>query len=147
MALNKDPSFVNQPKGGTAAAAGSKSGVTFVNADGTTAKTLFTAGANGSIIESIAGTTDDTSNNVVRITIGDGSTDYHVGDVSVTTLAGTDAAATPADNLLDTTALPYLRSDGSLLLPPDAILKVAPESAVTAAKTLTIYPFGWDLNT
>ena len=42
--------------------------------------------------------------------------------------------------------MPYLRSDGSLLLPPDAILEVAPEAAVTAAKTLTFYPFGWDLN-
>ena len=143
--INKDPSFVNAPKAGVTAADGQKSGVTFVNADSTTAKTLFITGPNGAIIETITATTDDTSNNIVRLTLGDTVTDFHLGDVVVTTLAGTDAGVTPSKNLLDTTAIPSLRSDGSLLLPPDCVVKVAPESAVTAAKTLTIFPHAWDL--
>ena len=122
--------------------------VTFVNADGTTAKTLLTAGANGTWVSGLAGTTNDTSANNVAISLNDGSTSYLVGTVRLATLSGTDGAAN-AISLLNTTALPWLKLDPAgnpgLFLKAGWTLKVNPLVAVTAAKTLTLLAKGEDL--
>src|SRR4051812_48945073 len=90
----------------------SQGGVTFVNADSTTAKTLLTAGANGTIVTGLAGTTDDTPANNVKLQIFDGTTNFLVGTVRLVTLAGTDGAVV-SRSLLNTTDLPFLKLDAA----------------------------------
>lgn len=133
MVASTSPIFVEAPKVGA---------VTFVNADGTTLKTLLTAGVDGSKVFSIAAVSDDTAAVNMKIFIRQGSIDYWVGTVRIPTLSGTDGA-TDAVDLLNKTELPWLDSDGEFALPPnnsgaDGIVKVAPLVAVTAAKTVTL---------
>lgn len=134
MAANTSPIFVLTVN---------NKGVTFVNADGTTAKDIFVAGANGSRVGSVAATTTDTSNNLVILYIYDGSTAYRVGEITVTAASGTDGS-TAAVNLLSLSTCPWLNSDGSVTLPSGWKLQAAVSSAVTAAKTLTLVSLGAD---
>ena len=134
MAANTSPIFVLTMN---------NKGVTFVNADGTSNKDLFVAGANGSRLASIAATTNDTSTNNVKISLYDGSTAWWAGTVAVPTLSGTDGS-TAGVNLLSLSLCPWLNSDGSLTLPSGWKVQVAPLVAVTAAKTLTLVALGAD---
>lgn len=134
MAANTAPIFV---------AAINNKGVTFVNADGTTTKDLFVAGANGSRVASIAATTTDTSANIVHLYAYDGTTAYLVGEVTVAAASGTDGA-TAAVNLLALSMCPWLNSDGSITLPSGWKLQASVAAAVTAAKTLTLVALGGD---
>jgi len=127
MAANVTPIFILTPN---------LAEVTFVNADGTTADDLVTGGTNGSKVLSIAATSDDTSDVVAQLFIHDGATAYLVGSVNIPTLSGTDGAAVAVD-ILNTTDLPWLDSDGELFLPSSYKLQIAPLAAVTAAKTVT----------
>ena len=117
--------------------------VTFVAADGTTAKDLVSAGADGTKVLSIAATSDDTAAVNMRVYLHDGTTAYLVGTVRVPTLAGTDGAAAALD-LLQIAALPWLDSDGDFALPSGYKVQVAPLAAVTAAKTVTLVCFAVD---
>lgn len=136
MAANISPIFV---------AAANVAEVTFVSADGTTAKDLLEAGTNGSKVLAIACTTDDdTADVVLDLFIHDGSTAYLVGSGTVPQGAGTDGGTTPAVNLLDADAMPWLDSDGELFIPSGYKLQVAPQAAVTAAKTATVVCLGGD---
>lgn len=134
MAANTSPIFVLTPN---------CKGVTFVNADSTTAKDLFVAGANGSRLASVSATTTDTSANNVKLLLYDGSTAWWAGTVNVPTLSGTDGS-TAAVNLLTLSMCPWLNSDGSIVLPTGWKLQVAPLAAVTSAKTLTLVALGAD---
>lgn len=118
-------------------------GVTFVNADGTSTKDVFVAGANGSRVASIAATTTDTSNNIVHLYAFDGTTAYLVGEVTVPLASGTDGT-TAAVNLLSLSMCPWLNSDGSITLPSGWKLQASVTTAVTAAKTLTLVALGGD---
>lgn len=120
-------------------------GVTFVNADSTTAKTLFTAGANDSNLKGLVITTDDTSSVNVQVKLRTGGVDYPLGTVRAVTLSGTDGAANAIDGL-NSTAMPGLPVDGASkryipLMTGDTI-KVNPVAAVTAGKTLWITALG-----
>lgn len=131
MAAGTAPIFVATPK--TAA-------VTFVNADGTAAKALVTAGANGSRVLSINAITDDTSANDVLLSLqllGSGTV-YGLGGKRVPLASGTGANPATSVQILDAAQIAGLLADGSLQLAGTDILKVAPFAAVTAAKTLTI---------
>jgi hypothetical protein len=114
-------------------------GTTFVNADSTGAKTLCTAGANGSILTGIAGQTTDTAANNVKILV-DG---VWIGTLRVAIGAGSDGAIV-SKSLLNTTDLPFLLLDSNgnpcLKLGPASVVTVAPLVAVTAAKTLSLQP-------
>ena len=134
MAANTSPIFVLTPN---------CKGVTFVNADGTTLKDMFVAGANGSRLAAVAANTNDTSANNVKLELFDGTTAYWAGTVNVPTLSGTDGT-TAAVNLLALSMCPWLNSDGSIFLPTGWKLQVAPLAAVTAAKTLTLVALGAD---
>jgi len=135
MAANKEVSFQDLPSNGTP--------VTFVNADGTAEKTIFTAGADGALVDSVFVTSDDTSAVVLNVFVNDGSTSFRIGTINVPTLSGTDGVVVGV-NLLDTTQMPALQTSGGILLAPTNLLKVAPQSAVTAAKTVTLTPLGGD---
>ncbi|MFV2062600.1 MAG: hypothetical protein ACC726_03690 [Chloroflexota bacterium] len=120
--------------------------VTFVNADGTTAKDLWppanVAGTAGFKVLDLNAVSDDTATVQVDIWLHDGTTAFLLGRVPVVTLSGTDGTA-PSVSLLDPTLLAgALDADGQLTVPDGWKLQVAPSAAITAAKTLTIIGIG-----
>ena len=119
------------------------SAVTIVNADGTSEKTVATAGANGSRVDSVPMTSDDTSDRVFKVLMNNGSTSYPVGEVTAKAGAGTDGT-TKAQNVLNDIDLPWLDASGSLWLKAGWTLKMAAKVAVTAAKTVSVVAIGGD---
>lgn len=117
--------------------------VTITSADGTGEKTLYTAGANGALVDSVAVVSDDTADAVINVIVNDGSTSYSIGQVNVLAGAGTDGVA-KAQNLLNLQDIPALQINGGLALGPNAVLKVSANSTVTAAKTVTFTAIGGD---
>lgn len=127
MATNKSPIFQNTI---------TMKNDTIVNADGTNAMTMFTAGSDGGVVNRLTAASDDTSAVIAVIKISDGSDNVIAGEVTIPIGAGTDGS-TPAVNLLSSSAMPGLfQDDGSLVLGPSCILTVNAKSAVTAAKTV-----------
>lgn len=119
---------------------------TIVNADSTNKKTLVTAGSNGTRVEAISVTSDDTTTRVLQFWITVGGVDYLLGEVSATLGAGSDGA-TKAINALNATDLPWVRSEGGnpvLYLKSGEVLKVMTKVAVTAAKTIYVRAQGVD---
>lgn len=120
--------------------------VTFVNADGTTPKTLITAGTEGCRVLGINVVTDDSSNETIQLylqLLGIGS-NYLIGGKLVTALSGTGASPLTSIGVLDPAQIGSLQADGSLLLAGTDVLKVAPVAAVTSAKTTTIIAWSSD---
>ncbi len=111
-------------------------GVNFVNADGTTKKTLATGATDGTRVDAIALSSDDTAAVNMSFWINDGTNDLYIGNVNVpagsgfTTVARLDAITTLAPSL------------GYLWIPSGYLLKCAPVAAVTAAKTAHITALG-----
>jgi hypothetical protein len=95
--------------------------VTIVPGDTTTAKTLYTAGANGGRLLSCSVASDDTSAVRVNVSVTVSATSYVVGQVTVPIGAGTGTTDTASVNLLDATKLPFLRTvrlPAWIVLPP-----------------------------
>lgn len=120
---------------------------TIVNADGTTAKTIFTAAAEGSRVLGLSLTSDDTAIRDLALYIRKSGTDYLIGTVRIPIAAGTDGAV-PSVNGLNSTDLPFLPIDNNgipyIELATGETLKAGVLVAVTAAKTVTIVAFGKD---
>jgi len=114
--------------------------VAFANADSTTAKTIFTPGANGSRIEAIVGTSNDSAARYLMFGVVVGAVTYFlwrstlpIGSVnwqSIDCLGDCPAAA---------------RMDGGLILENGQILVAWMEVALTSGKEATIGVFGGDL--
>lgn len=120
MTANTSPIFEVGPN---------SAGVQILPADTTTKMTLITADAtDGSRVDAINVTSTDTSAVVVNVYVNIGGTDYTRGSVSVAAGAGTLGAATV--DLVPTLAATL----GYIPLPPGAILKVAANATITAAK-------------
>lgn len=117
--------------------------VTIVNADGTTAKALFSAGANGSRIDQIVCSSDDTSAKTIQLIVNDGTNDNIVGEVAIPAGAGTNGS-TKAVKVINATDLPWLSDSGSIFIKTGYSIKVKSKAAVTAAKTLTFVLFAGD---
>jgi hypothetical protein len=123
--------------------------VTIVNADGTTLKTAFTAGANGSKLEALYVTNTDTNAYTMQIYETISGTDYLIGTASIPLSSGNTTSA-PTVNLLSPTgnfgSVLSIDSNGNryLYLRASAIIKVATTGTVTAAKTVTIISVGED---
>lgn len=127
MAAN--PIFISNLKNGV---------VTIVNADGTSLKTLLTAGSAGSRVKSLSITSDDSVDRVVQLWLTTGATDYLLGEATIVDGAGSNGTD-KSYNLLNAADLPFLQSDGAnrfLDLAASAVLKLKSKTAVTAAKTL-----------
>lgn len=111
---------------------------TFASGDTTTKKTLVTGGTNGTRIDSIMCSTDDTTAVNLAFYISISGTDYYIGNVNVpigsgyTTVARVEAITTLAPAL------------GYLTLPASALLKCNCVATMTAAKTTTVVPMGGD---
>lgn len=135
MATNKNPIFVNTINSTT---------VSFVDADGTSEKTIFTpAGSDGGNLMQINVTSTDTSAVVMQVNVNDGTTSRLIGSVNVPTLAGTDGIV-PSVNLLDSDFIAGLQADGSLPVKNGHSVTVNPVGAVTATFTVDVVPNGGD---
>ncbi len=128
MATTKNPIFLGTPEG---------AGISFANADGTTAKTLFTAGINGGAITQVTAVSDDTVDRIAVISFDDGTTSFKIGEVTIAAGAGTNGNVA-AVNIFDITKLPNLDADGSYILKASTGLEINMKVAVTAAKTIDI---------
>jgi len=116
-------------------------GTTFVNADGTGLKTIYTAGTAGARVLAVNATSDDTAACDVNlyVQVGGAGTAYNIGGKRVPIAAGKVVASTIASTqLLDAAQIPTLLSDGSLQLGASDVLQAGVVAAVTAAKTLTL---------
>lgn len=138
MAVSYNPVFPQTPK---------VSMTTIANGDGTTAKTLVTAGSNGTKVVALQICSDDTSARVVQIGVTRSATFTLLGSVNVPTLAGTDGT-TPAVNghsLVYNPGLP-LDNDGEtyIFLQSGDTLQVKTTTTVTAAKTVSLTAFHAD---
>lgn len=115
--------------------------VTIVAADTTTLKTVYTGSANDAIIKGLNITSDDTAARVVNITVHDGTADRQIISITIPAASGTNGLS-PSVDALSTVYLPSLPLDnnGKRVLPIKTghILKVASQSTVTAAKTITV---------
>lgn len=111
----------------------------FANADGTTKKTLFTPGANGSRIDRILVTSNDTAAVTLQVYVTVSAVNYHLVDVTIP--IGTGYTTVVAMDILPT----VLRSlGGSLTLPTAHVLKGAALAAVTAAQVVDVVCVGGD---
>lgn len=131
MAANTQPIFEKLPSNFTP--------VTFTNSDASNKKTIVTADStNGSRVDSVMISTDDTTavNLAFYITIS--GTDYYIGNVNVpigsgfTTVVRVEAM---------TTLAPYLQY---LALAPSALLKCNCVATMTSGKTCYVVPMGGD---
>lgn len=116
-------------------------GVNFANADGTTKKTIYTAGSSGARVISINATTSDTAPNDVNlyIQVGGAGTVYNIGGKRVPLASGDVVASTVASvQLLDVTKILAVATDGSITLGAGDVLQAGVVAAVTTAKTLSI---------
>jgi hypothetical protein len=130
MAANTTPIFELTPQ---------NVGTTFVNADSTNLKTLWTAGLEGSRIDAISICSNDTGAVNLAFYIDDGVASYYIGNVNIpigsgyTTVVKVDA--------LQTLKPAYL---SFLILKAGYTLKCNSVAAVTAAKTVTVVVIGGD---
>ena len=128
MAANTSPIFEIKPSIFTP--------VTFTSADTTTKKTIVTFTTEGSRIDTIMCSTDDTATVNLAFYLGIGGTDYYIGNVNLPIGAGyTTVARVDAMTTLSPT-LRYLAAETG------ATLKVNCVATMTAAKTTTVVPMG-----
>ena len=116
--------------------------VSAVNADGTTAKTIVTAGSSGSKIVSLQVTSNDTSARTFIISIVRSAAIFIQGTFTIALASGTDGSAPSIDILGNTTLFPGLPVDNDgqrymLLQSGDTLTATLTTSAVTAAKTVS----------
>lgn len=128
MAANTTPIFTKTPI---------VTGVQFTNADASNKKNLVTGATDGTRIDAIYCSTNDTAAVNLAFYINDGATDFYIGNVNLpigsgyTTVVRVDALAT-----LATVNLPFL------LLPNGYILKCNCVATMTAAKTTDVVAVG-----
>lgn len=108
----------------------------FINADGTAAQDVVIAGPDGALVYTLCATTDDTAaiDYSLYVQRDGGGTNFLLGTVSVPAGAGNTSGVAAVD-LLDPSRIKGLDADGHLILGGTDRLRVAPRSAVTAAKT------------
>ena len=128
---------------------------TFVNADGTTAKTIFTPGSAGSKIVAITAFSSDSAARDLRINLNRSATNYPLTTVSVPINSGNTNAIPPVA-VLQTTQSGGTIAAPSGVLPIDQdgqvyfflqsgdLLTAAPLVAVTAATQITVHAWGCD---
>jgi len=116
--------------------------VQILPADASNPVTLVSAPTNGCKVESIAATSSDTSAVVVQLIATISAVDYVLGEVTIPIAAGTNGS-TKAVNMLNTTDLPWLRSDEAgrpyLYVASGTTLKVKAKTTVTAAKAVQFF--------
>lgn len=135
MAANTNPIFEIKPLPlGTQS--GGPNALQFTSADTTTKKTLCTGAADGTRIDQIQCCSNDTAAINLAFYMGDGTTDFYIGNVNIPIGAGyTTVSAVDAISLL----APIL---GYLWIPSGATLKCNCVATMTAAKALDVRAHG-----
>jgi hypothetical protein len=129
--MSASPSFISTPQ--TPAAQ-------FANADSTTFKTVFTAGASGSRVDSLFCTNTDTANAyVVQLALQKSAVDYVLGEVTVAIGSGTNGTAKSVA-LLNPSDIPGLTytEGGALFLATGVALRARVKTAVAGSNTVQI---------
>jgi hypothetical protein len=98
--MSASPAFVTTPK---------NPAVAFANADATAFKTLMTAGASGSRLDSLIGTSTDTVANVLQLAVTKSAVDYVIGEVAIPANAGTNGVVKSVA-VLNATDIPAWRT-------------------------------------
>lgn len=113
-------------------------GIQFTSADASALKSFGTIGANGTRIDSIMCSTNDTAAVNLAFYINDGAVDHYIGNVNVpigsgyTTVARIEAMSTLAPVL------------GYLVIPSGYLLKANCVATMTSAKVLDVVAVGGD---
>lgn len=132
MALVHQPVFPQTPKSGV---------VSFVNADGTTKKTLLTAGTEGTKLVSVTATSTDSSARVCQLWLTRSATSYLICALSIPANSGSDGT-TAAVNIVNSTILPGLPVDNVsqrfIYLQSGDTLQASFTAAVTATKEIDL---------
>lgn len=128
------PQFVGAPNLGCAK---------FVNSDGATGKTVFTAGSSGSRVLAMVATSDALSALQFTLTLERSSVSYKVDTF---TIPGADLTTpTTSWNMLDPEWLRWLDpNEPHLILPSGVTLNVTPLAAVPSGKEVSILVMGGD---
>lgn len=139
MAISATGSFPQKPKSYK---------VQILPADASSLKTIATGSADGTKINALIVTSNDTTARDVTFGITKSATFYPLGTVSIPITAG-QIAATPAVNLLDLTKVPGLPidSDGNpyiFLSDANDTLQIKSLTTVTTAKEIDVNAFGSD---
>jgi hypothetical protein len=121
---------------------------TFVNADGTASKVVFTAGSNGSRLDALNIASTDTAAHDVQVLLNIGGSDVPIGTINVAIGAGNSSTVNSKNVLADpnlglTISDPY--GNRVLELPAAATVKLAMAVAVTSGKTVSVTAMGGDL--
>lgn len=135
--MSASPTFISIPKNPAAS---------FANADSISFKSIYTAGSSGSRIDSLIGSSSDTSNAyVLQLAIQKSSVDYVIGEVSIPIGAGTNGTAKSVAvlNATDIPGLAYTES-GALYLESGAILRARVKTTVAGSNTVQIVGVGGD---
>ena len=107
----------------------------------TTAQTVFTAGAEDSVVKSINVASTDTAARVLSLFVNNGSSDILIGRVNIPANSGNNGTAATVD-LLGGTLMPSLPYDANgkrvLPLPAGYILKAGTTTTVTSAQSITV---------
>jgi len=85
-------------------------GTEFDNADGTTALSVWTAGASGGVLEALQATNLSANPYALIVYFRKGGVNYHMQQVTIPANAGSDAATLPV-NLLDPAVLPFVNAE------------------------------------
>lgn len=109
---------------------------TIVAADTTSKKTVFTAGANDSVIKSFGLTNSDSGAHIVHVyvNVGGGGTDRLIGTVNVLGSGGSDGT-TPALDVMRSTIIPFFALDAygnsTVTLKASSTIKIASGSTLS----------------
>lgn len=134
--MSSTPAFIASPK---------NPAVAFANADGTTFKTLMTAGASGSRLDSLIASSTDTVSNVLQLAVTKSGVDYVIGEVTIPANAGTNGTVKSVAvlNSTDIPALAYTEA-GALYLETGSVLKGRMKTAVAGAFAVQLMGQGGD---
>jgi len=116
------------------------SAVSFAAADTTTTKTLTTAGANGTRVDSISAVNTGAADVTLNVFLHDGTTAHQVGSIVVPNLTG--VAGAPALSILDVNAFPWLDASGSLWLKTGWSLRFAATATMTSGAVTLVAAAG-----
>jgi hypothetical protein len=114
--------------------------VSFANADSTNFKTVHSAGASGSRIDSIIGSNSDAANAyVLQLSVQISAVDYIIGEVTIPIGAGTNGS-TKSVAVLNPTDIPGLAytEAGALFLATGAVLRAKCKTAVAGGNLVQL---------
>lgn len=128
---------------------------TFVNADGTTAKTLFTPGASGSKIVAITAFSTDSAARDLRLNLNRSATNYPLTTVAIPINAGNTNAVPPVAVMQSTQSGGTIAAPSGILpidqdgqvyffLQSGDLLTASLLSAATASTQITLHAWGCD---